>query len=59
MGDAAGTEPGRAAGRLATGPAGRLGSFTLGVHAAREFETSDPELADVLLAVSYLANRMS
>lgn len=34
-------------------------SLTLGVYAAREFEASDPEFADVLFKVSYLANRMS
>jgi hypothetical protein len=34
-------------------------SLTLGVYAAREFETSDPDFADVLFKVSYLANRMS
>jgi hypothetical protein len=35
-----------------------LDSFTLGVYAAREFETSDPSFADVLFAVEYLAKRM-
>jgi hypothetical protein len=34
-------------------------SLTLGVYAAREFEASDPEFADVLFKVNYLANRMS
>ena len=34
-------------------------SLTLGVYAAREFETSDPDFADVLFKVNYLANRMS
>jgi hypothetical protein len=29
----------------------------LGVLAAREFETSDPDYADVLFKVSYLVNR--
>lgn len=33
-------------------------SLTLGVYAAREFETSDPALADVLFKVHYLADRM-
>ena len=33
-------------------------SLTLGVYAAREFEASDPEFADVLFMVNYLANRM-
>jgi hypothetical protein len=33
-------------------------SLTLGVYAAREFETSDPSFADVLFAVNYLANRL-
>ena len=31
----------------------------LGVLAAREFETSDPEYADVLFEVSYRVNRWS
>jgi hypothetical protein len=34
-------------------------SLTLGVYAAREFEASDPDFADVLFKVNYLANRMS
>jgi hypothetical protein len=33
-------------------------SLTLGVYAAREFETSDPPFAEVLFAVNYLANRL-
>jgi hypothetical protein len=33
-------------------------SLTLGVYAAREFEASDPDFADVLFKVSYLANRL-
>jgi hypothetical protein len=33
--------------------------LTLGVYAAREFEASDPDFADVLFKVNYLANRMS
>jgi hypothetical protein len=37
----------------------KLDSLTLGVYAAREFETSDPEFADMLFKVNYLANRMS
>jgi hypothetical protein len=32
--------------------------LTLGVYAAREFETSDPELADVLFTVEYLFKRL-
>ncbi len=36
----------------------RAKSLTLGVYAAREFETSDPAFADVLFAVNYLANRL-
>lgn len=35
-----------------------LASLTLGVYAAREFETSDPHFADILFAVEYLAKRM-
>lgn len=35
----------------------KIDSLTLGVYAAREFETSDPEFANVLFAVNYLANR--
>ena len=37
----------------------KLDSLTLGVYAAREFETSDPEFADVLFTVNYLANRIT
>jgi hypothetical protein len=37
--------------------AGR-GSFTHSVYAAREFETSDPDFADVLFRIQYLAARM-
>jgi hypothetical protein len=37
----------------------KLDSLSLGVYAAREFEASDPDFADVLFNVSYLANRMS
>jgi hypothetical protein len=33
-------------------------SLTLGVYAAREFETSDPDFADVLFDIHYLAVRM-
>jgi hypothetical protein len=36
----------------------KIDSLTLGVYAAREFETSDPDFADVLFNVNYLANRM-
>ena len=36
----------------------KLDSLTLGVYAAREFETSDPELADVLFKVEYLFKRL-
>jgi Tse6 toxin immunity protein Tsi6 len=36
----------------------KIDSLTLGVYAAREFETSDPDFADVLFKVNYLANRM-
>jgi Tsi6 len=35
----------------------RRDDLLLGVYAAREFETSDPELADILFAVQYLINR--
>jgi hypothetical protein len=35
----------------------KLDSLTMGVYAAREFETSDPEFADVLFKVEYLAKR--
>jgi hypothetical protein len=37
---------------------GKIDSLTLGVYAAREFETSDPDFADVLFKVHYLADRM-
>ena len=33
----------------------KLHSLTIEVYAARELETSDPELADVLFDVAYLA----
>jgi Tsi6 len=46
-----------AAGQVPT--AEKLDSLTLGVYAAREFETPDPDFADVLFKVNYLANRMS
>jgi hypothetical protein len=36
----------------------KIDSLTLGVYAAREFETSDPDFAYVLFKVNYLANRM-
>jgi hypothetical protein len=36
----------------------KIASLTLGVYAAREFETSDPEFANMLFAVNYLANRL-
>lgn len=36
----------------------KVRSLTLGVYAAREFETSDPELADVLFKVEYLFKRL-
>ena len=32
--------------------------MTMGVYAAREFETTDPDFADVLFKVEYLAKRM-
>jgi len=35
----------------------KLSSLTMGVYAAREFETSDPDFADVLFKVEYLAKR--
>jgi hypothetical protein len=35
-----------------------LDSLTLGVYAAREFETTDPEFADVLFTVEYLFKRL-
>ena len=37
----------------------KLDSLTLGLYAAREFETADPDFADVLFRVHYLADRMS
>jgi hypothetical protein len=44
---------------LAESPAPeKIDSLTLGVYAAREFETSDPDFADVLFKVHYLAARM-
>jgi hypothetical protein len=36
----------------------KIESLTLGVYAAREFETSDPDFADVLFRIHYLAARM-
>jgi hypothetical protein len=36
----------------------KIKSLTLGVYAAREFETSDPEFADVLFKVEYLFKRL-
>jgi hypothetical protein len=36
----------------------KIDSLTLGVYAAREFETSDPDFADVLFRIHYLADRM-
>ena len=35
-----------------------LGRLTLGIYAAREFETSDPEFADVLFKAEYLFKRL-
>lgn len=35
----------------------RRDDLLLGVYAAREFETSDPEVADILFAVEYLIKR--
>ena len=35
----------------------KLDRLTLGLYAAREFEASDPEYADVLFEVSYAVNR--
>ncbi|MCM2416582.1 immunity protein Tsi6 family protein [Streptomyces sp. RKAG293] len=35
-----------------------LDSLTLGIYAAREFEASDPELANVLFEVQYLFKRL-
>ena len=36
----------------------KIDSLTLGVYAAREFETTDPDFADVLFRIHYLAARM-
>ena len=36
----------------------QLNRLLLGVYAAREFETSDPEFADVLFEVEYLFKRL-
>jgi len=36
----------------------KVRTLTLGVYAAREFETSDPEFADVLFKVEYLFKRL-
>ncbi len=36
----------------------KIDSLTLGVYAARKFETSDPAFAEVLFKVHYLAARM-
>lgn len=36
----------------------KLDSLTLGIYAAREFEASDPEFADVLFDVEYLFKRL-
>jgi len=36
----------------------KLDRLTLGVYAAREFETSDPDFADVLFKVEYLFKRL-
>ena len=36
----------------------KIDSLTLGVYAAREFEASDPDFADVLFRIHYLAARM-
>lgn len=36
----------------------KVASLTLGVYAAREFETSDPDFADVLFKVEYLFKRL-
>jgi len=35
----------------------RSGKLLLGLYAAREFETSDPEFADVISSVHYLFDR--
>jgi hypothetical protein len=37
----------------------KIDNLTLGVYAAREFETSDPDFADVLFDIHYLAARMA
>jgi hypothetical protein len=37
----------------------KVDSLTLGVYAAREIETVDPEFADVLFRVNYLADRIN
>lgn len=36
----------------------KLDKLLLGIYAAREFETSDPEFADVLFDVEYLFKRL-
>jgi Tsi6 len=36
----------------------KIDSLTLSVYAAREFETSDPDFADVLFRIHYLAARL-
>jgi hypothetical protein len=36
----------------------KLDSLTIGIYAAREFETSDPDLADLLFNVEYLFKRL-
>jgi hypothetical protein len=36
----------------------KVAALLLGVYAAREFETSDPEFADVLFNVEYLFKRL-
>jgi Tse6 toxin immunity protein Tsi6 len=36
----------------------KIRSLTMGVYAAREFETTDPDFAGVLFKVEYLAKRM-
>jgi hypothetical protein len=33
-------------------------SLTIGIYAAREFETSDPDFANVLFDIAYLFNRL-
>lgn len=35
-----------------------LARLTLGIYAAREFETSDPDFADVLFKAEYLFRRL-